>query len=176
MTSPVWGQSFFGSRTAVHYHNIEMPDQISVKFGWLFNIIRAYVGLKRVWSFSFIRQVAPRCWIALPVSITRLQWPWLPGPQFSHPLTVVWDVIRAERLCDRTFACAICRSAHVSSGDTGDWIQMPFGVVSAVGLGMGVFGGGDHRRGLCCIAVWKCIQWSSCRLAWWVGWAQAFMC
>jgi len=26
----------------------------------------------------------------------------------------------------------------VSSGDTGDWIGMPFGVVSGVGLGMGV--------------------------------------
>jgi len=27
---------------------------------------------------------------------------------------------------------------HMSSGDTGDWIGMPFGVVSGVGLGMGV--------------------------------------
>jgi len=25
----------------------------------------------------------------------------------------------------------------VSSGDTGDWIGMPFGMVSGVGLGMG---------------------------------------
>jgi len=32
---------------------------------------------------------------------------------------------------------------HVSSGDTADWIGMPFGMVSGVGLGMGVldFGG-----------------------------------
>ena len=27
---------------------------------------------------------------------------------------------RAKRLCDRTFACAICLSADVSSGDTGE--------------------------------------------------------
>jgi len=27
----------------------------------------------------------------------------------------------------------------VSSGNTADWIRMPFGVVSGVGLGMGVF-------------------------------------
>jgi len=52
-----------------------------------------------------------------------------------------------KRLCDRTFACPICRSAHVSSGDKGDWIGMPFGVVSGVGLGMGVLDfDGDHRR------------------------------
>jgi len=50
-------------------------------------------------------------------------------------------------LCDRTFACPICRSADVSSGDTGDWIRMPFGVMSGVGLGMGVLDfGGDRRR------------------------------
>jgi len=36
----------------------------------------------------------------------------------------------------------------VISGDTGDWIGMPFGVVSGVGLGLGVFDfGGDRRRG-----------------------------
>ena len=36
----------------------------------------------------------------------------------------------------------------MSSGDTGDWIGMPFGVVSGVGLGMGVSDfGGDRRRG-----------------------------
>ena len=39
-------------------------------------------------------------------------------------------------------------SAHVSCGKTADWIQMPFGVVSGVGLGMGVLDfGGDRRRG-----------------------------
>jgi len=61
---------------------------------------------------------------------------------------------------------------------------MPFGVVSGVGLGMGVLDfGGDRRRGrgslggefaashcnqqgLCCIVVWKCVKRSSCRLAW----------
>jgi len=42
----------------------------------------------------------------------------------------------------------VCRSSHVSSGDTGDWIGMPFGVVSGVGLGMGVLDfDGDRRRG-----------------------------
>jgi len=55
---------------------------------------------------------------------------------------------RAKRLYDRTFACAICRSAHVSSGNTTDCIRMPFGVVSGVGIGMGVwYFGGDRRRG-----------------------------
>jgi len=71
---------------------------------------------------------------------------------------------------------------------------MPFGVVSGVGLGMGVLHfGGDHRRGrgslggefaasrcnqweLCCVVEWKCVERSSCRLAWRLGWAQAFMC
>ena len=47
-----------------------------------------------------------------------------------------------------TFVPHICRSSHVSSGNTGDWIGMPFGVVSGVGLGMGVLDfGGDRRRG-----------------------------
>jgi len=55
---------------------------------------------------------------------------------------------RAKRSCYRTFACAICLSAHVSSGDTRKWIGMPFGVVSGVGLGSGVLDfGGDRRRG-----------------------------
>jgi len=31
-----------------------------------------------------------------------------------------------------------------------------------------------NQWGLCCIVVWKCVQRSSCRLAWWVGSAQAF--
>ena len=54
----------------------------------------------------------------------------------------------AKRLCYGIFACPICLSADVSSGDMGDWIRMPFGVVSGVGLGMGVLDfGGDRRRG-----------------------------
>ena len=53
----------------------------------------------------------------------------------------------AKRYCDRTFILAICLSADVSSGDTGDWIGMPFEVVSGVGLGMGVLDfGGDRRK------------------------------
>ena len=36
---------------------------------------------------------------------------------------------------------------HVDCGKTADWIRMPFGVVSGVGLGMGVLDfGGDGRR------------------------------
>jgi len=46
-----------------------------------------------------------------------------------------------------TFMWPICRSTHVSSGNTADWIRMPFGVMSGVGLGMGVLDfGGDRRR------------------------------
>ena len=73
---------------------------------------------------------------------------------------------------------------HVYFGKTADWIRMPFGVVSDVGLRRGVLDfGGDRRRGrgtlrgefaashcnqwgLCCIVVWKCVKRSSCRLAW----------
>jgi len=37
----------------------------------------------------------------------------------------------------------------VNCGKTADWIRMPFGVVSGVGLGMGVLDfGGDHQRGM----------------------------
>ena len=74
-------------------------------------------------------------------------------------------------------------SAHRYCGKTADWIGMPFGVVSVVGLRSGVLDfGGDRRRGrgslggefaasrynqwgLCCIVVWKCVKRSSCRLA-----------
>jgi len=57
------------------------------------------------------------------------------------------SLYRAERLWDRPFACSICRSARVSSGNTADWIWMPFGVVNGVGLSMGVLDfGGDRRR------------------------------
>jgi len=41
-----------------------------------------------------------------------------------------------------------CLCAHRYCGKTADWIRMPFGVVSGVGLGMGVLDfGGDRRRG-----------------------------
>jgi len=41
----------------------------------------------------------------------------------------------------------VCLSAHRYCGKTADWIQMPFGVVSGVGLGRGVLDfGGDRRR------------------------------
>ena len=42
----------------------------------------------------------------------------------------------------------MCPSAHVNCGETADLIRMPFGVVSGLGLGMGVLDfGGDRRRG-----------------------------
>ena len=43
---------------------------------------------------------------------------------------------------------SVCACVHkVSCGETADWIRMPFGVVSGVGLGMGVLDfGGDRRR------------------------------
>jgi len=42
----------------------------------------------------------------------------------------------------------VCMPAHRYCGKTADWIQMPFGVVSGVGLGMDVLDfGGDRRRG-----------------------------
>ena len=47
------------------------------------------------------------------------------------------------------FVIAICRSSHVSCGETADWIGMPFGVVSGRGvrLGIGVLDfSGDRRR------------------------------
>jgi len=64
---------------------------------------------------------------------------------------------------------------------------MPFRVVSGNGLGMGVglLDFGDDRRrgrgsffggefaathcnqwGFCCVVVWKCVEGSSCRVAW----------
>jgi len=58
-------------------------------------------------------------------------------------------LLRVKRYWYRRFVPTICQSSHVSSGDTGDWIGMPFGVVSEVRLGMGVLDfGGDRRRGI----------------------------
>jgi len=44
---------------------------------------------------------------------------------------------------------SVCLSVRkVYCSKTADWIRMPFGVVSGVGLGMSVLdGGGDRRRG-----------------------------
>jgi len=39
----------------------------------------------------------------------------------------------------------MCPSAHVSSDNTADWIRMSFGVVSGVGLRMGVLDFGGDR-------------------------------
>jgi len=46
-----------------------------------------------------------------------------------------------------TMSSHVCLSARMYCGKTADWIQMPFGVVSGVGRGMGVLNfGGDRRR------------------------------
>ena len=82
--------------------------------------------------------------------------------------------IRLDHLCVRKVSC----------GERANWIRMQFGVVSEVGLGMGVLDFGGHRRrgrgsfegefgasycnqwGLCCVVVQKCMQRSSCHLGW----------
>ena len=52
----------------------------------------------------------------------------------------------------------------MSSGDTGDWIRMPFGVVSGVWLGMGVLDfGGDRRRGRGSLGVNTMQKWRTDR-------------
>ena len=54
----------------------------------------------------------------------------------------------------------------MSSGDTGDWIWMPFGVVSGVRLGMGVLDfGGDRRRGRGSLGVNTMQKWRINRLS-----------
>ena len=70
-------------------------------------------------------------------------------------------------------------------GKTADWNQMPFGMVSGVDRGMGVLDGNVDRWrgrgsfgaefgvshwnqwGLCCIVVWKCMNWPRCHLGYW---------
>jgi len=47
-----------------------------------------------------------------------------------------------------TMSSHVCLSARMYCGETADWIWMPFGVVSDVGLRRGVLDfGGDRRRG-----------------------------
>ena len=60
----------------------------------------------------------------------------------------------------RKIRLPMCPSAHVSSGKTADWIWMPFGVVSGVGLGRGVLDfGGDRRRGRGSLGVNTMQKW-----------------
>ena len=60
----------------------------------------------------------------------------------------------------------LARRSHVSSGNTVDWIRMPFGVVSGVGLGMGVLDfGGDRRRGRGSLGVNTMQKWRIDRLS-----------
>jgi len=63
---------------------------------------------------------------------------------------------------------SVCRSVRkMYCGETADWIQMPFRVVSVVGLGMGVLDfGGDRRRGRSSFGgefgASHCNQWGLC--------------
>jgi len=60
------------------------------------------------------------------------------------------NIIERKRSWNRVVAYPVCRSVspEVYCGKTGDWIRMPFPVVSGVGRGMGVLDkGGDRRRG-----------------------------
>ena len=72
----------------------------------------------------------------------------------------------AKRLWDGAFACPMCPSPHVSSDNMADWIRMPFGVVSGVGLGMGVLDfGGDRWRGRGSLGVNTMQKWHIDRLS-----------
>ena len=54
----------------------------------------------------------------------------------------------------------------MNSGNTDDWIRMLFGVVSGVGLGMGVLDfAGDRRRGRGSLGVNKMQKWRVDRLS-----------
>ena len=66
-----------------------------------------------------------------------------------------------------TMSFHVCLSTGMYRGETADWIQMPFGVVSGVGLGRGVLDfGGDRRTGRgslgCEFAASHCNQWGFC--------------
>jgi len=57
-------------------------------------------------------------------------------------------------------------STHVSSDNMADWIWMPFGLVSGVGLSMGVLDfGGDRRRGRGSLGVNTMQKWHIDRLS-----------
>jgi len=82
----MWGRSFFSSPAKCTNHTVETANQISMKFcGY-------HVRLKLVRPFIRNRQVVPNSQIALPVLITQLQWPQLPGLWFSCPIGLAWDL------------------------------------------------------------------------------------
>jgi len=96
------------------------------------------------------------------------------GCVYQYSVVVVVAVVvvvsaslhRAKRYWYRTFVLPICRSSHVSSGNTGDWIRMPFWMVSLVGLNMGVWDfGGDRRRGRGSLGVNTMQKWRIDRLS-----------
>jgi len=63
-------------------------------------------------------------------------------------------MVRNIRLDHLSVCRSVCRSAKVSCGETGDWIRMPFGMMSGVGRGMGVLDfGGDRRKEGAVLAV-----------------------
>jgi len=94
-----------------------------------------------------------------------------------------------QLVCVNVGLCVSLSLRKVYCGKTADRFQMPFGVVSEVGQGMGVLNGDSDRWrrrgsfgnkfgashcnqwGLCCIVVWKCVNRLSCHLGWeWGQW------
>jgi len=74
--------------------------------------------------------------------------------------------IAEQRLWYGGVACPICQSSHVNCGKMADLIQMPFGVVSGVGLDMGVLDfGGDRRKGRGSLGVNTMQKWRIDRLS-----------
>jgi len=55
-----------------------------------------------------------------------------------------------------------CLSAHQYCGKTADWIRMPFGVVSGVGLGMVVIVEGEEAVCGGELVASHCNQWELC--------------
>jgi len=69
----------------------------------------------------------------------------------SASLSIRIASMQSANVTEHSSVPSVC---PVSCGKTADWIRMPFGVVSGVGLGMGVFNfGGDRRTLRTCIEV-----------------------
>ena len=57
-----------------------------------------------------------------------------------------WNIPVAYSICWSLCVCLCVQKVYC--GKTAEWVQMPFGVMSVVGRGVGVLdGGGDRRRG-----------------------------
>jgi len=64
-----------------------------------------------------------------------------PVYQVTKIISASLSIERSDHVIELSLVPSV--NLHVSSGNTADWIRMPFGVVSGVGLSMGVldFGG-----------------------------------